>query len=110
VILDPDEMKVDRQVRGPDERRGGEYLAFLKKGAGSGAGGQGPGAGDSGGLPRVTSLTGQSVETATLQGKVVVVNFWAHLVRALHSGDPQLQQAAQGTGAEGAGGAGYLDG
>jgi len=28
-------------------------------------------------LPKVTSLTGQPVETGSMQGKVVIVNFWA---------------------------------
>jgi thiol:disulfide interchange protein DsbD len=95
VILDPDE-KLIAKFEG-QTKDVAEYLAFLKKGAGGqgpgaggqeagagapgagapGAGGQGPGAGNSGGLPHVTSLTGQPVETAALQGKVVLVNFWA---------------------------------
>jgi thiol-disulfide isomerase/thioredoxin len=63
-----------------------EYQAFLNRGvaagqsAGAGAQGQGRKSASQtagSGLPHVTSLSGQPVETAALQGKVVVVNFWA---------------------------------
>jgi thiol:disulfide interchange protein len=75
VILDPDEKLIAKYEGQTNDVA--EYLAFLKKGAG----GRGPGAAaqeaPAGDLPRVTNLAGQPVETAALQGKVVVVNFWA---------------------------------
>ncbi|HXB67730.1 MAG TPA: cytochrome c biogenesis protein CcdA [Candidatus Acidoferrales bacterium] len=75
VILDPDEKLIAKYEGQTTDVA--EYLAFLKKGAG----GQGPGAGGQaatgGDLPHVTSITGQPVDIAALQGKVVVVNFWA---------------------------------
>ena len=68
-------------------RNAGEYLAFLEKGshpapaaaptpdAAKGADAAGP-QGELAGLP-ITTLDGGNFDSAVLQGKVVVVNFWA---------------------------------
>ena len=69
VILDPDE-KLIAKFEGVTKDVP-EYVAFLKKAASPAA------PAPAGDLPHVTSLTGQPVDPASLQGKVVVVNFWA---------------------------------
>jgi len=69
VILDPDENVVASfpgLTRDP-----AEYLAFLQKTAAGK-----PAESDLASLP-ITTLTGASFDDAALQGKVVVVNFWA---------------------------------
>jgi thiol:disulfide interchange protein DsbD len=82
AIMDADE----KVIATSDERTtdAKEFLAFLQKGA---AAPQAPpvatsaaasaGAADPAGLPRVMKLDGSFFDTASLSGKVVVVNFWA---------------------------------
>ena len=77
VILDPDEKLIAR-FEG-QTKDVGEYLAFLQKGA-AGAPAAAPVTAappPTGDLPKLTSISGQTVDAASLQGKVVVVNFWA---------------------------------
>jgi len=82
VILDPDE-KLIAKFEG-QTKDVGEYLAFLQKGV-AGAPSAAPATAapataapaPTGDLPKVTSISGQPVDPASLQGKVVVVNFWA---------------------------------
>jgi thiol:disulfide interchange protein DsbD len=82
VILDPDEKLIAKFEGQTNDVA--EYLGFLQKGmiatpasVASPAASLAAAPAPAGGLPHVTSLTGQPVETAALQGKVVLVNFWA---------------------------------
>ncbi len=72
AILDPDEHVIATYPG--VTRNAGEYLAFLQKGApGTTAP---PAKSDLAGLP-ATKLDGANIDPATLQGKVVVLDFWA---------------------------------
>ena len=73
AILDPDE-KVIATFPGLT-RDPAEFTAFLSKGAAAPA--AAPASGSPSGLPQISRLEGGAYDTAALNGKVVVVNFWA---------------------------------
>jgi thiol:disulfide interchange protein DsbD len=82
AILDPDEKVIATSADRTTDAK--EFLAFLQKGAAAPV--AAPAApsvaasastANSASLPRVSELDGSPFDTATLSGKVVVVNFWA---------------------------------
>ena len=82
VIMDPDEKVIATFAKGLT-RDPAEFLAFLQKGdvpvsasAPASAPAQAP-APAAGSLPQVSRLEGGTLDTAGLNGKVVVANFWA---------------------------------
>jgi thiol:disulfide interchange protein len=79
AILDPDERVI---ATSPDRTTDAKlYLAFLDKGVAAAPAELNPPAQntapDNGDLPQVSKLDGSPFDTATLRGKVVVVDFWA---------------------------------
>jgi thiol:disulfide interchange protein len=86
VMLDPDEKLVDKWIGGRiDTKDTPKYLAWLQgasqkaPGAAPAAAPAPPNAGSPTAvdLPQLTTLEGTPADTAALNGKVVVVNFWA---------------------------------
>jgi len=82
AIMDPDE-KVIATFPGLTKHPQ-EFLTFLAKGTAaapanptSAAAAPAPASAQAGGLPQVNKLDGGALDTASLGGKVVVVNFWA---------------------------------
>jgi thiol-disulfide isomerase/thioredoxin len=82
AIMDPDEKVI--ATFGERTTDAKEFLAFLQKGAAAPAAPQVATSAaaprdtaDPAGLPRVAKLDGSAFDIAALNGKVVVVNFWA---------------------------------
>jgi thiol:disulfide interchange protein DsbD len=71
AIFDPDEKVIATSAGATRDPQA--YLAFLEKGASAPAAAAKPGAA----IPQVKKLDGGAFDTASLSGKVVVVNFWA---------------------------------
>ena len=74
AIFDPDEKVIATSAGATRDPQA--YLAFLEKGAASQASAPAP-AQPGAALPQVKKLDGGAFDTASLGGKVVVVNFWA---------------------------------
>jgi thiol:disulfide interchange protein DsbD len=72
VILDPDEKLVDKWDGRTSDAAA--YLAWLQKVPQPAGSAPAPAVVD---LPQLTTLAGSPLDTAPLNGKVVVVNFWA---------------------------------
>jgi thiol:disulfide interchange protein DsbD len=78
AILDPNENVIAVWDHRTTDSK--EYLAFLEKGAALPAAPPGSApvvASTESGLPKVNRLDGSALDTVALNGKVVVVNFWA---------------------------------
>ena len=82
AIMDPDERVIATSADRTTDPK--EFLAFLEKGAAAPAAPQvatsaaaSPDTAGPAGLPRVAKLDGSAFDIGALNGKVVVVNFWA---------------------------------
>jgi thiol-disulfide isomerase/thioredoxin len=75
AIVDPDEMVIATFDHRTTDAQ--EYLAFLNKGATPAPAAPVNASAKTGDFPQVTKLDGATFDSSALNGKVVVVNFWA---------------------------------